>query len=195
MSKLPFDLINLILSFRPAHPVAVLIKNKKEELSEKILSADDSDTEYSEYTTQVCKRVNGKWKRTYEINKGYEKTIMLIKKNFEITKPYFKEINYNRHEILQKLQNNMFCYSRVNDINKVNKFMERFFIKNRQLYYGEIVDYYYNENADKRFFNETEEDRIIREKDEEREREEQNEFMQEISDEYYREHENYNHYG
>jgi hypothetical protein len=32
MSKLPFDLINLILSFRPAHPTAELINNKKEEL-------------------------------------------------------------------------------------------------------------------------------------------------------------------
>lgn len=192
MSKLSFDLINLILSFRPAHPTAVLIKNKKEELLEQHLL-------HSAYTETKWKIINKKRITIWEPKKGHEETVkLIIKNNYLNQEQYFEEIYHKRWEILQKYESEMFCYCRINDINKVNKFIERFMNKN--YYYGgkiigEALNYYYNESADKRFLNETEENRLKREEQEKREQEDRDEFERELSDEYYREQDDYIHYG
>ena len=143
MSKLSFDLINMILSFRPPHPTAILIKQLEKDLIKQLENRNKYIRDKIEY-------------------------------NFH-NQCFFYISNY-RNERLQKYKSDMFCYCRINDINKVNKYLKRFFNKK----------YYYDEKADIIYYNQKEREAELRWLNGEMTQKDQEEFDRELSVKYYK---------
>ena len=152
MSKLPFDLINLILSFRPAHPVAELIKNKKENL---INSTFPNQKIVVKKNTPYNFVVKEKDKERYETHK----------ENFNFYKTYFSYFFTSRLNKLFFYEMELCCC--FNDEKKkimslkINNYMKKFINTN----------YYYTSKGRKTFYNETKLQRYYREKEEKLEEE------------------------
>jgi|694.fasta_scaffold128477_5 hypothetical protein len=147
MSKLSFDLINLILSFRPAHPVSQLIKNKKEELI---------DSTFTKKRIVVKKNTPYKFIVKEEDKERYE----TYKENFNFYKSYFCFIFTSRFNKLCFYENQLCCCFTDEKVKmmslKVNNYMKKFI----------NTTYYYNSKGKKRFYNETKLQRYYREKEE-----------------------------